>query len=173
MKNTLIFLIFCFISTEAYSQRYVSMYNNGLKKFRQKDYRGAVLEFQKAINYSEGEYSPAFTGQGMAYEMLGNKSAAMGGYNSAIRINQNDAMAYNLRGMLKCRMGKYKEGIEDFTKIINMNPKYAQKIKGKALFQRGRAKYEIDNKKGGCSDMKRAYDVGYEKAYSEYISLCN
>src|SRR3989338_8184593 len=44
----------------------------------------------------------------------------------ALKLNPNDAIAYNNRGYAKDKLGDYKGAIKDYDKAIELNPKLAE-----------------------------------------------
>ena len=72
--------------------------------------------------------------------MLGQHSAAITDYDSAIRLKPDDATAYTHRGMAKGGLGQYFAAIADYDSAIRLNPydamAYAHRGTSKALLNR-------------------------------------
>ena len=49
----------------------------------------------------------------------------------------------------------YQGAIADYDKAIDVNPKYSRSYNN-----RGNAKYDLNNKRGACSDYKKAVSLG-------------
>ncbi len=73
----------------------------------------------------------------------------------AIKLKPNFAGAYNNRGNAYCDLVQYKRAIEDYNVAINLNPDFAN-----AFVNRGNAYLSSGNKELGCSDVKKACDLG-------------
>ena len=60
------------------------------------------------------------------------------------------------------------EAIDDFSKVIEMNPKDYE-----AFFARGNAKYQANKKDEACLDWSKAGELGYMKVYDVIKKTCN
>jgi tetratricopeptide (TPR) repeat protein len=70
-----------------------------------------------------------------------------------------DANTYYNNGNAYGRKGLYDEAIKDYTKAIQVNPKYAE-----AYYNRGIAYYKKGLTNLSISNWKKAVDLGYEEA---------
>ncbi|MCW8961097.1 MAG: tetratricopeptide repeat protein, partial [Ignavibacteriaceae bacterium] len=62
---------------------------------------------------------------------------------------------------------RFEEAITSFSQAIEINPKFEL-----AYFERGLLQHKVNDKDGGCADLKKALEMGYLQA-SEFISdLC-
>ena len=73
----------------------IAFYNRGFAKYNLKDFRGAILDFDKAIELKP-TYFEAFIARGQSYSMQDNHKVAMNDYNEAIRLNPLEGTAYYL-----------------------------------------------------------------------------
>ena len=64
-------------------------------------------------------------------------------------------------------LNKLGEAIHDFTKAIEINSDYSQ-----AYNNRGVAKNILTGSKEGCADMKKAMELGSERAKLTYENWC-
>ena len=80
---------------------------------------------------------------------------------SFISFGQTANEYYN-RGYDKDELKDYKGAIEDYTKVIEINPNYAI-----AYYNRGISKAELKDHNGAISDYTKAIDINpnYAKAY--------
>ena len=72
-----------------------------------------------------------------------------------------------MRGEAKNMMNNYTGAIEDFTYILNANPRDA-----KVYYRRGLDYIALNNKNEGCVDLKTAGDLGYFDAYEAINKYC-
>lgn len=56
---------------------------------------------------------------------MGQLEAALEECNEAIRLQPNDALPYNNRGVILHNMGRYPDALEDYTRAIQLQPDYA------------------------------------------------
>ena len=74
--------------------------------------------------------------------------------------NIKDARAYFNQGLAKYDLQDYTGAIKDFTRAIELNPKYAEAYGG-----RGLAKYSLKDKQGALEDLSKSGELGYSTAY--------
>lgn len=81
-------------------------------------------------------------------------------YTSALSYNENHSEIFRKRGGTFYAMGDFENAIKDFTKVIELNTEDIVPI----YFLRGLSKTLLKNedKKGGCSDIKKAIELGYD-----------
>ena len=91
-----------------------------------------------------------------AYES-GEHQRAIEHYDEAIRLNPQDAMAFNNRGMAYGRLGQSKRAIQDFNEAIRLNPQYAY-----FYYLRGLVYGELGKAKEAERDFTKAKELGYE-----------
>ncbi len=72
-------------------------------------------------------------------------------YNKAIKLNPNDADAYNGRGIFRFETGDYQGAIEDYTKVIELKPKHSD-----AYCIRGLARSYLRDYQGAIEDHTQA-----------------
>ena len=163
----------------------------GLAKSNLEDYSGAIQDFTKAIQinpkYAEAYYWRGMTKIPLSYKTgvndidgicldfskageLGNQDA----YEAIKKVcngnsakDKENAETYFNQGVTKGRVKDYKGAIEDFTKAIELNPKYAE-----AFYRRGLSKALLDDKEGSCLDWKKAVELGNSDAYDVLKQYC-
>jgi tetratricopeptide (TPR) repeat protein len=146
--------------------------------FYEVDYTTYSSFIQDSKNYfveldkSPTEYSSNYNWGILRYQ-IGDYVGALEAFNKAINENPetDDFMIYSYRGNTKSKSGLYNDAIADFTKAIELKPTkvidYSNWVKN--YFNRGVAKYYIENLEGACEDWKKSYDLGYGSA-SEYLN---
>jgi tetratricopeptide (TPR) repeat protein len=96
-----------------------------------------------------------------------NFQTAIDYYSKAIKIDPKFAEAYLKRGRSKGELHEYVAQFVDCRKAIEINPSYAE-----AYYNRGIAKIKSDQNDGGCSDFKKAKDLGYKNAIEQLNINC-
>ena len=72
-------------------------------------------------------------------------------FNEAIRLNHNDAEAYQCRGTLRYQQGDIEGAIADYNEAIRLNPSYAA-----AYINRAKARYDRGDIQGAIADLNEA-----------------
>ncbi|MBO4738001.1 MAG: tetratricopeptide repeat protein [Bacteroidales bacterium] len=166
-------------------------------KQAQKDYQGAMADFEKAIALDSNnmEY---INNRGLLKMDMEEYEAAIEDFNQVIGMNDKCYQAYNNRGLAQAHLLNYEEALKEFNNIISSNPdfyqvysnkgyvlykqkKYEDAIQcfnlalqynpqyGEAYLHRGNTKELMKNPEGACEDWQKAADLGVEKAL-EYIN---
>jgi tetratricopeptide (TPR) repeat protein len=84
----------------------------------------------------------------------------------ASKLNQNDEKPYFNRAGAYAALGNFKMALKDLDNALKIKPDYTQ-----AYFMRGKIK--LTNGKDGCSDLKKALELGYTPAQPEIEKYCN
>lgn len=95
--------------------------------------------------------SLAWYARGIIYAAQGNLENAIADYDEAIRLNPEDANAYNNRGFEKYRLGNIEGAITDYDEAIRLDPENAN-----LYINRGDAKQEIGDLVGAIADYNEA-----------------
>ncbi|MBW4664156.1 MAG: tetratricopeptide repeat protein [Chroococcus sp. CMT-3BRIN-NPC107] len=95
--------------------------NDGLTKLHQKDYKGAIESFGKAIEMQSNHHL-AYTYRADIHLLLKNYQAAIEDYTKAIELNPAHSHLRNSRGVAYTALGDYKRAIEDHTQAISIYP---------------------------------------------------
>ncbi len=94
----------------------------GLKLQREKNYKGAVDAYTKAIALSPG--SPTlYNNRAQVLEELGERDKAIEDYDKAISLNPRDDVYYLNRGHNFFQMQQYASARSDYEKALSINPK--------------------------------------------------
>lgn len=113
---------------------------------------------------------------GVLRYQIGDYVGALEAFNKAFAENPDtkDFMFYAYRGNTRSKMGLQTDAIADFDKAIDLRPQrivdYPNWVRN--YFNRGVAKYYLNNGAGACEDWKKAYDLGYGSASEYLIDFC-
>jgi tetratricopeptide (TPR) repeat protein len=147
---------------------YSMAYNNrGIAKANNSDLDGAIADFTKAIEIDENHVS-AYTNRGLARSSKQDWEGAMADFNTAIDIQPNYAAAYNYRGLAYSRERKLDLAFADFNTCLELMPNHAE-----ALYNRGVLHLQMNHRRSACEDLKRAADLGFQRAYGMIDQYCN
>ena len=100
---------------------------------------------------------------GLTFQEKGKYEEAIEHYNEAIRINPQDATAYNNRGVAKGELGRPEEAIADCNEAIRINPQYALPYNN-----RGTAKLALGWHHDAIADCDRAIHINPQYADAYY-----
>ena len=168
-------------------------------KSQMKDYKGAILDYNRAIEVDVND-PEAYKSRGNAKVKIQDLTGAINDFTLAIEKNSNDAEAYNYRGMAMAAGNNYEGAIKDYNNALELNPKYSEAFANKAdakihlskyfeaikdcnnalqftelavaYYYRGLAKVNLGDKMGGCLDMSKGGELGYQDAYNAIKKYC-
>ena len=163
-------LVLTFGFTDAKSQTVRDFARMATAKMELGDYRGAIEDFSSIIRLQpdyEMLYQAHF-GRGYAKFQSGDYDGAKTDFDRAIRIYPNDAEVFFWRAYTKYRL-RYRASSEiaDYNRAILLRPDYAE-----AYFNRGQAKIKNRQLRGGCTDLRKAYELGYQEAETHIRIHC-
>jgi tetratricopeptide (TPR) repeat protein len=83
-------------------------------------------------------------------------------FDHALKVTDNNWLAYSTRGVAYKGLGNYRQAIEDYDRAIEINPGYAN-----AYYNRGYTYNELGNYRQAVEDYDRAIEInpGYANAY--------
>ncbi len=107
-------------------------YNNrGNIRLEQKDFKGAMEDFNKAI---ELKYEDAYNNRGILKNRLGEYKSALEDFNrAALHVKLDKAKVYYNRGIAKLNLDDFRGAEEDFGEAIRMSPKYSSAYSNRGL----------------------------------------
>ena len=174
-------------------------YNRSLAFEKLQNYEASIQDLdvvlRKKSRDSEALYHKAF-----CTFQLGDTLNALTLCDSSMRIFSFDSFVHDLRGQIKCALGKYHEGIFAYNKAISMNsretsfvyhraiaymqiknwqaaiPDLEQIIRafpkfGEAFYFRGLCFLETNKKEEAILDLKEAERLGYQPATEELSNI--
>jgi tetratricopeptide (TPR) repeat protein len=166
-------------------------YNRGIAEYYLKYYDTAILDFTKEIAlkphiglnvariysikfkkykyYKQAfpRYASSYFWRGSAKSFLNDYFGAIQDFSKSIEKNSSNIGAYFKRGVNKYLLKNYIESISDFNRVIELSPTFKE-----SYYYRGMAKIFLNNKSGGCSDLVKSGELGYQKAYDDIKLLC-
>ena len=112
MKKSILLLFILLIPVLAHAQTAEEYFNKGLEKGKKGDYRGAIQDFNKAIQLNPN-LADVYNYRGLAKGLLDDLRGAIQDFNKAIQLNPNFALAYYKRGNAKIKLGQKDSGCLD------------------------------------------------------------
>ncbi len=128
-------------------------HSRGQTKYFAKDYKNAIVEFDKAIEINP-EHIRAYYKRGRTKYKLDDYKGAIDDYTHAIKLNSEHSRAYYNRGDAKFLLENYAGAIDDYTRAIKLNSEYAV-----AYNNRGLANYEFGKSKANTGKVTNAQQL--------------
>jgi Flp pilus assembly protein TadD len=97
----------------------VKPFNDGLAKSNQGNYKDALADFQKALNYDK-DYRIYYQ-LGFAQMKLNDLDNAVSNFNNSIKANPGFDAAYNDLGNVYYSQGKFRDAINNFEKVLGIS----------------------------------------------------
>ena len=138
-----------------------AQHSRGETKYFAKDYKNAIVEFDKAIEINP-EHIRAYYKRGRTKYKLDDYKGAIDGYTHAIKLNPKHFRAYYNRGIAKYDINDYAGAIDDYTHAIKIDSD-----KAKTYSNRGGAKIKLGESKLNGGDAEKARNL-----YQEAIQDC-
>lgn len=136
----------------------------GLEERRQ--YDEAQVAYDKAIEIDPNFIEAYVKRGGIKFQKI-EFPAAMEDYNRAVEIAENLTEMHEYKASIKNVLGDF-EG----SKIEGSKADYMKTRMGEALFHRGHLKRFMEDNGGGCADLRKALELGYGRAKTDWPSLC-
>ena len=103
---------------------------------------------------------------------LGKYEKAIADFDVALRLNPQNATAYNNRGAAKFHLGQHQEALADFDEALHLNPQ-----DGEVYYNRGNAKSNLEQYEDARADLQHALELamkqGNERAREAAQKLLN
>ena len=139
--------------TEIAPDFYEAYNNRALIKVKNKDFDGALSDYNKAISLRNDDAS-LYSNRGNLKIDMKDFEGAMTDFNQAISINPNFAQAYYNRANLKNSTKDYRGAISDLDHAIEINKRYTD-----AYINRGFAKVKTEDYSGALKDYNAALEI--------------
>ncbi len=148
-----------------------NFHNQGKEKANQKNYKGAIEEFNQALRINPN-YENSYVSRGFCRFSLGDTQGAIQDYNQAIRLNPSHAKAYYNRGLARRKLEDKQGAIQDYSEAIQLNPHH-----GKAYNNRGLIRAVLGDKQAAAEDLQKAADIFFDEGditnYKQAIEALN
>ncbi|MGK7942253.1 MAG: tetratricopeptide repeat protein [Crocosphaera sp.] len=138
-------------SIETYSNNPWAFVHRGILYKNENQFDLALKDFNQALNLNS-RYGLAYQHRGQLYykEAEVHKNLALKDFNQAIELNAKDSSTLFHRGILHALSGNLFQALEDFTKVIKLNPNES------ALYNRGVIFYQQNQIELAGEDFKNA-----------------
>ncbi len=150
------------VSFTAGAQTAQDYFKDGLKKHKDKDYKGAIKEYNKAIKIIPN-YRDALFNRGTIQMELKNFEEASADFTKVIEVDPKYAKGYFSRAYLIFTTGNHEDALPDLDSAVKFDFRLPN-----ALTLRGQIRAELRNFRGACEDFYKAKAIGDTKA-EEYI----
>lgn len=101
----------------------IDYFYTGNDKFSKNNFRGAIDDFTKAIEYNQDKVL-SYNNRGAAKVQLKDYQGAIQDYTEAIKLNPSYTKGYVNRANTLYKMGDIKSAIKDYNKIAQLDPKF-------------------------------------------------
>lgn len=139
-------------------------YDQGTKKAKNHDYRGAIEDFTQALLLLS-KYERAYYERDNVLSALADYSAAIEDYNQAIRFGYE--AAYNKWGVAQTKLGERQGAIADFDQILCNSSKYSDSFLAEVYINRGNVRFELEDRQTAIEDYQQAA-THYKKIADRY-----
>ncbi|WMX16487.1 MULTISPECIES: tetratricopeptide repeat protein [unclassified Aureispira] len=137
-----------------------------VSKVKVKQYESAIPDYTKAIQLNP-QKSKYIYHRGLAYFQLGQYEEAKKDFQSTLVMDGGNADIYVKLAFLKQQENDLKGAIEDYTKAIEFNPKFAT-----PYYYRGLIYLQVLLHDKACADIKKAANLGHPLALRQYDKYC-
>jgi tetratricopeptide (TPR) repeat protein len=150
------------------SKNSMAYYFRGRARRSLQDYGGAITDFNKAIELDPKDIY-FYKYRGFARFENQDYKGAISDFNKVIKLSpiDEDYEVYISRGRAKFQLKDFNAAIADFTKTIELSPDNET-----AYFARGMSKIKSGQKESGCSDLRKAYELGFTEALDVIKKYC-
>jgi tetratricopeptide (TPR) repeat protein len=134
---------------------------------RTNDLKSAIEDFKKVVEIAPNNIQLTWDIGRISYE-LEDYTNALSYYSKAIdKIDRPQVQMLLVRGETFEKLKSYEGAIQDYTRLIEMNPNLAD-----AYYLRGQAKARLGNKENACVDWKKAAELGHTEAKGVIVYNC-
>ncbi len=118
---------------EAFAGKLAEKYIDEGKRFRrEKDYRGSIDAFTKAIELKPT--ATAHNGLGLTQYELKNYNAAIAEYEKALKLEPQNSNSHAYRGDAKAALQDHRGALADYAKAIQLNPNNANAYNRRGIY---------------------------------------
>lgn len=139
--------------TDALDNKAISYLQSGCSKMVAKDYFGALLDLNKALEIQPGMRLALFT-RGSVKHFMGDFSGAIGDQSRVIELSPDNADAYEMRGQARLELSDTAGALADFHKAVGLEPESAS-----AISARGDAYRALGDLEKALADYDRSLEL--------------
>ncbi len=136
-------------------------------KLALQDPDGAIADYTRTLELLP-DYAEAFEARGGVYYTTRKFSEALKDLDRSIELSPDNFELYSKRGDIKYEMKDIRGAIGDYDTSIRLNPNFALNY-----FKRGMIKIVTGNREEGCTDLKKADQLGFKGALEQIQKYCN
>lgn len=144
----------------------VALYNRGRAYEELGKYEKSIKDFKKVLELNPKSEN-AILSIGKDYYRQEDFESAAFQFEKAYKINDKNAQAALLLARANHKSGEIDKAMEFYNKAINLDKNY-----GEAYMYRGALKLYLSPNGSGCSDIKRAKNLGYAQAEQLLKEYC-
>jgi len=119
MKKLMLIISLLIIPAIAIAQTAEEYFEKGNAKIDKTDYRGAIQDYNKAIELNPN-HANAYFARGLAKRKLGDYRGAIQDFDKTIELDSDLAPAYANRGLAKIGLGQKNSGCLDLSKAAKL-----------------------------------------------------
>jgi tetratricopeptide (TPR) repeat protein len=137
-------------------------FKDGVQKFFQGDFLGAIASFDQALKYKPDKHE-AWNNRGLALYNLGEYQQAIASYDQAPKYKPDYHEAWNNRGLALYNLGEYQQAIASYDQALKYKPD-----KHEAWYGRGNALDNLGEYQQAIASYDQAlkYKPDYHEAWS-------
>jgi tetratricopeptide (TPR) repeat protein len=137
-------------------------YSKAVNEIATRNYDGAIADLTKAIALNYSPLGEAYLVRGVVKKKKRDLDGAWDDATESIRLLDNAAAGYSLRGEIEFTRNELDEAINEFSKAIKEDPKDFRPYRQRAL-----ARKESGDMDGAIADLTKAIEMN--PAYESYI----
>ncbi|MDJ0686886.1 MAG: DnaJ domain-containing protein [Xenococcaceae cyanobacterium MO_188.B32] len=145
------------------NRRAEKFYNQGLKKFQQRQYQKAIAKYTKAIKV-DSQFIDAYLRRCEIYYKLGNHQEILYDCERIIQIDPSIVKAFYYQGRARYSLGFFQGAIDSYSEVIRQDSHHAR-----AYYYRAIAYRDIQDTSSALQDFQIAGDLfiaqGNQQAY--------
>jgi len=138
-----------------------------VSKSKLNNYTEAIDDYTQAIHHNPRK-SKYIYHRGLAYFQTGAYENARKDFETTLNMDGANADIYVKLGFLKQQDNELKAAIDDYSKAIELNPKFAT-----PYYYRGLIYLQVLMPDKACNDLQKAMELGHPTAYRQYEKYCN
>lgn len=141
--------------------------SRGQTHLRMNNTKLAIADFKKVVEIDPTNLQLTWDIGQLSYN-LEEYADALSYYSKAIdKLDTPQAQMLLVRGEVFEKLTQYEAAIQDYSRVIEMNPNLAN-----AYYLRGQAKARMGSKEMACTDWKKAAELGHSEAKGVIVYNC-